>query len=98
MGQQKASVFQRNNCANVLDWAAAGYMKHSRVHEDLDNSLIDYNAVLRLSHAFFKLVVKRRNVEHSNIAHDGYAWDTPKQYTTISRIIQETTGIKLVSA
>ncbi len=82
----------------MLDWATAEYMKYSSVHEDLDNSLIDYNAVLRLSHAFFKLVGKRRNVEHPNIAHDGYAWDTPKQYTTISRIIQETTGIKLVSA
>jgi aminoglycoside phosphotransferase (APT) family kinase protein len=82
----------------VLAWGLDEYMKECHSLQQLDDSLIDYYEVLRVSHAYSKIVGKRHGVDLPYVAHDGYAWDRADLFAVVTRIIGETTGIELVSA
>ena len=82
----------------MLDWATVEYMKHCHELQTIDDSLVDYYSALRLSHAYVKVHAKRLGIEHSEVAHEGYAWNAPKQYAAVTRMINEITGIELESA
>jgi len=82
----------------MLGMALADYMAQCHELQDLDEALIDYYAVLRVGHAYAKVIGKRHGVDLPYVAHDGYAWDRPDLFAVVTRIIGETTGIDLVSA
>ena len=82
----------------MLEIALADYMAQSHELQDLDAALIDHYALLRVGHAYAKVVGKRHGVDLPHFAHDGYAWDRPDLFAVVTRIIGETTGIELVSA
>jgi aminoglycoside phosphotransferase (APT) family kinase protein len=82
----------------MLSWALGEYMKESHARQTLDDSLIDYYSVLRMSHAYAKVLGKRHNIDLPFISHEGYAWDRPDLYSVVTKVIGETTGIELVSA
>lgn len=82
----------------MLAWGLIEYMKECHSLQQLDDSLIDYYAVLRAGHAYAKVIGKRHGVDLPYVAHDGYAWDRPDLFGAVTRTIGETTGIELVSA
>ena len=82
----------------LLEWANGEYMKECHALQTLDDSKIDYYSVLRVGHAYAKVLGKRHGSDLPYVAHDGYAWDRPDMFEVVTRIIGETTGIKMVSA
>jgi aminoglycoside phosphotransferase (APT) family kinase protein len=81
----------------LLQWAVGEYMNESHALQELDDELIDYYSVLRVGHAYAKVIGKRHNVELPYVAHDGYAWDRPDLFRVVTKIIGETTGITVAS-
>ena len=82
----------------MLSWAIGEYMTECNSLQSLDESLIDYYAVLRMAHAYAKVLGNRHNIDLPFVAHDGYAWERPDIYEVVTKIIGDTTGIELVSA
>jgi hypothetical protein len=82
----------------MLSWAIGEYMTECNSLQSLDESLIDYYAVLRMAHAYAKVLGNRHNIDLPFVAHDGYAWERPDICEVVTKIIGDTTGIELVSA
>ncbi len=81
----------------LLAWGLSEFLNECHERLTLDDSLIDYYAALRVSHAYAKVIGKQHGVDLPYVAHDGYAWDRPDLFALVTKIIGETTGIEMVS-
>ncbi len=81
----------------MINRLIAEYIAIYRKQSSLDDTLLDYYAALRSAHAYAKVIGDKRGVDLPYVAGDGYAWALPQLFRTITRVIENTTGLTLES-
>ena len=97
IGPPEGIGIPKEELEQMLAWGTHEYLKECHALQELDDSLIDYYSVLRISHAHAKVVGRKHGVDLPFIADEGYAWDRPDMYNFVSKLVMEITGIQLVS-
>ncbi len=87
----------KDELTKMLLWGEAEYMKECHALQTLDDALIDYYSVFRITHAYAKVLGRKHGVDLPYVDNDGYAWDRPDMYDFIKKLVGETTGIEMVS-
>lgn len=87
----------KDELTKMLLWGESEYMKECHALQTLDDALIDYYAVFRITHAYAKVLGHKYGVNLPQVDNDGYAWDRPDMYDFVKKLVGETTGIQLVS-